>query len=150
MPFLIVVIFVVLGPPIGSLVLAVVTLAPELGKPAVAPPMALTETVRSFGFVALVSYAVGGLQAAFAGIAAMISFGANDYRRVSLLPVLAVSALGAMASHVVLVTRTPPVNVPLAVFAVHLGAGLACALIANGAIRLLRRGPPGRSPSCAS
>ncbi|MGA0594332.1 hypothetical protein [Enterovirga sp. CN4-39] len=146
MPFLVFLIFVVVGPSIGVLVLVLETfvgawtgLIPQAG------PLGPWRVPSSseIGVLVAAAYAFGGAQALLTSLVATLTFGFSDYTRVSLRAVMVTAAL-AGGCLMLLVWGPISWGIAAALMVVHLGAALGCWLIATGLIKAV--GGPASPP----
>jgi hypothetical protein len=146
-PIAVFLVFVILGPPIGSLILLVGAMIATLAAPGPWPfrgGAGEFEAMVALFFV--FSYLVGGLQALAVAFVALIS---HVLRWPALASFLAVAAAGFVAGVVALVaigatapTPTRGYGTLLFFLAIHVGAGIGCWLIAQALLWAFPRRQP--------
>jgi hypothetical protein len=133
-------IFLAVGPPLGFLVLWGTALIFGQGQPAA--PYGLSVYLRTFGFFAIASYAVGGVQALFLAFVASIAQAASRTGLVPFRPVFfgALFVTVAYGAVVMVKSARPPGWEGLSIFFVlHVGSTILCWLVCNTVLWPFRR-----------
>jgi hypothetical protein len=133
-------IFLAVGPPLGFLVMWGTALIFGQGQPAA--PYGLSVYLRTFGFFAIASYVVGGIQALFLAFVASIAQGASRTGLVPFRPVFFGALFITVAYAVVVMVKSagPPGWEGLSIFFVlHVGSTILCWLVCNTVLWPFRR-----------
>jgi hypothetical protein len=147
-PIAVFLVFVILGPPIGSLILLVGVMIATLAAPG---PWPFQTGAGEFGVVialfAVFSYLVGGLQALAVAFVALIAHVLRWPALASFLSVVAASLVAGVVALATIGATTPTptrgYGALLFLLGIHVGSGIGCWLIAQGLLRAFpRRRPP--------
>jgi hypothetical protein len=130
--FLVLLVFVILGPPLGATVL--IGLMSVLTSNAAMPATPLDGWLRVAAFVALMSYVFGGTQALIVGFAMCAWYLRGRSKLLPVTPVLiatAVVVIGVLPFFGVSSVEPLKSDLIAAAIAVHFGASLGCWVVAN-------------------
>jgi len=144
--FVVLLVFLILGPPLGAFALVAAPIALTEGLANLRPPHSAASFIRgaSFFFSPLV-YVFGGVQALLVGLVAGACQMRSPARPVALLPVLAAGAVtygGFLLLDYYRASQLPEPQIILLFLSVHLGAAFGCWLIANLLLWPFRRREP--------
>ena len=133
-------IFLAVGPPLGVLVMWGTALIFGQGQPAAS--YGLSAYLRTFGFFAIASYIVGGVQALFLAFVASIAQAASRTGLVPFRPVFfgALFITVAYAGFMMVKRAGPPAWEGVSIFLVlHVGSTILCWLVCNAVLWPFRR-----------
>jgi hypothetical protein len=133
-------IFLVVGPPIGLVLVSATTLLLAHGEPAAS--YNLSAYLRTFGFFAIASYIAGGVQALFLAFVASIAQATSRTGLVPFRPVFfgALFVTVAYAVFMMIKNAAPPAWEGLSIFFIlHVGSTILCWLVCNAVLWPFRR-----------
>jgi hypothetical protein len=140
-PLIVFLVFAILGPPIGGVIaVAALLMAMSLGPDAPSFKGGAEEFEKVAVLFVKIVYFVGGLQAAFVALVALLSTTLRWRGLVSFLAVVTAGLAAGIVFVMVVDRRAPPLAFVIFV-GVHVGAAIGCWLIAQGALRLFRQRP---------
>jgi hypothetical protein len=138
-PLIVFLVFAILGPLVGgALGVAVLLTAVSLGPDAPLLRGGMEELHKAIPLFVKISYLLGGIQAVFLGVVAMVATILRWKDLGSLLSVIGASLVASFVFVMLVDPRAPRLGFYI-FLGVHLGAGIACWLIALVISRLFGR-----------
>ena len=138
-PLIVFLVFAILGPLVGGALGVVVLLtAMSLGPDAPLLRDGMEDLHKAIPLFVQISYLLGGIQAVFLGVVAMLATILRWRALGSLLSVIGASLVASFIFVMLVDPRAPRLGFYI-FLGVHLGAGIACWLIAQVVLRLCGR-----------